>query len=80
MAHDRGQHSPTKAAIKLHTLIDLRGSIPSFIHISNGKMADVRVLYLLTYCKLTFKRSFYNVRLVTYLSLVRDCSILERKN
>ena len=38
----------TKAAIKLHTLIDLRGSIPSFIHISNGKMADVRVLDLLT--------------------------------
>ena len=34
----------TKAAIKLHTLLDLRGSIPSFIHISNGKMADVRIL------------------------------------
>jgi Domain of unknown function (DUF4372)/Transposase DDE domain len=34
----------TKAAIKLHTLIDLRGSIPSFIHISDGKTADVRVL------------------------------------
>ena len=34
----------TKAAIKLHTLIDLRGSIPSFIHISDGKMHDVRVL------------------------------------
>ena len=37
----------TKAAIKLHTLIDLRGSIPSFIHVSDGKMADVRVLDLL---------------------------------
>ena len=34
----------TKAAIKLHTLIDLRGSIPSFIHISDGKMPDVRAL------------------------------------
>ena len=34
----------TKAAIKLHTLIDLRGSIPSFIHISDGKMHDVRML------------------------------------
>ena len=34
----------TKAAIKLHTLLDLRGSIPSFIHISDGKMHDVRVL------------------------------------
>jgi hypothetical protein len=37
----------TKAAIKLHTLINLRGSIPSFIHISHGKMHDVRVLDLL---------------------------------
>lgn len=37
----------TKAAIKLHTLLDLRGAIPSFIHISNGKMHDVCVLDLL---------------------------------
>ena len=37
----------TKAAIKLHTLLDLRGAIPSFIHISNGKMHDVRVLDIL---------------------------------
>jgi Transposase DDE domain/Domain of unknown function (DUF4372) len=37
----------TKAAVKLHTLIDLRGVIPSFIHISDGKMADVRSLDLL---------------------------------
>jgi len=37
----------TKAAIKLHTLLDLRGAIPSFIHISNGKMADVRILDIL---------------------------------
>jgi hypothetical protein len=37
----------TKAAIKLHTLLDLRGSIPSFIHISHGKMHDVRVLDIL---------------------------------
>lgn len=34
----------TKAAIKLHTLLDLRGSIPSFVHISDGKMNDVRGL------------------------------------
>ena len=34
----------TKAAVKLHTLLDLRGSIPVFISISDGKMADVRVL------------------------------------
>ena len=37
----------TKAAIKLHTLLDLRGAIPNFIHISDGKMHDVRVLDVL---------------------------------
>jgi hypothetical protein len=39
----------TKAAIKLHTLIDLHGSIPAFIHISDGKMHDVNALDLLAY-------------------------------
>ena len=34
----------TKAAIKLHTLLDLRGNIPTFIHISNGTVHDVNVL------------------------------------
>jgi hypothetical protein len=34
-------------AIKLHTLLNLRGSIPEFIHISDGKMHDVNVLDLL---------------------------------
>ncbi len=34
----------TKAAIKLHTLLDLHGNIPSFIFISDGKMHDVNIL------------------------------------
>ncbi|MGB9496221.1 MAG: IS4 family transposase [Azonexus sp.] len=38
----------TKAAVKMHTLLDLRGSIPSFIHVSNGKLHDVHALDLLT--------------------------------
>lgn len=33
-----------KAAVKLHTLIDLRGSIPCFIHITDGKVHDVNAL------------------------------------
>jgi hypothetical protein len=37
----------TKAAVKLHTLLDLRGSISSFIHIPDGKLHDVNVLDLL---------------------------------
>ena len=34
----------TKAAVKLHTLLDLRGYISSFIHISDGKLHDVNIL------------------------------------
>jgi hypothetical protein len=34
----------TKAAVKLHTLLDLRGPIPTLISISDGKQADVNVL------------------------------------
>lgn len=37
----------TKAAVKLHTLLDLRGNIPTFIHITDGKVHDVNVLDIL---------------------------------
>lgn len=37
----------TKGAVKLHTLLDLRGPIPAFIHITDGKVNDVNVLDLL---------------------------------
>src|SRR3954467_520969 len=37
----------TKAAVKLHTLLDLRASIPTFLHISDGKLHDVNVLDIL---------------------------------
>jgi transposase len=36
-----------KGAVKLHTLIDLRGNIPCFVHVSTGKMPDVKALDLL---------------------------------
>jgi Domain of unknown function (DUF4372)/Transposase DDE domain len=38
-----------KAAIKLHTLLDLRGSIPTFIHITDGKVHDVNVLDVIVF-------------------------------
>jgi len=38
----------SKSAVKMHTLLDLRRNIPSFLHISDGKMADVHALDLLT--------------------------------
>jgi hypothetical protein len=37
----------TKAAVKMHTLLDLRGNIPTFIHISDGKIHEVNVLDML---------------------------------
>ena len=37
----------TKSAVKLHTLLDLRGNIPTFVHISDGKLHDVNVLDIL---------------------------------
>ena len=37
----------SKGAVKLHTLLDLRGSIPTFIHISDGKLHEVNTLDIL---------------------------------
>jgi len=39
----------TKAAIKLHTLLDLRGNIPAFMHITDGKTHEVNVLDILSF-------------------------------
>ena len=39
----RADFRKTKAAVKLHTLLDLRGSIPRFLHITDGKFHDVNV-------------------------------------
>jgi IS4 transposase len=37
-------HERSKAAVKMHTLLDVRGSIPSFVLITPGRVSDVRVL------------------------------------
>ena len=37
----------TKSAVKLHTLLDLRGNIPTVIHLSDAKLHDVNVLDIL---------------------------------
>src|SRR6202043_2471066 len=39
--------APPRRRVKMHTLLDLRGNIPSFIHVSDGKLADVHALDLL---------------------------------
>jgi hypothetical protein len=58
----------TKAAVKMHTLLDLRGNIAGFIHISGGKVHDVNVLdlmipkpaaiYIMDRASLDFERLF----------------------
>jgi hypothetical protein len=57
----------TKAAIKLHTLLDLRSAIPAFIHISDGKLHDVNVLDIL----LVEAGSFYIMDLVRLYAMHR---------
>ena len=69
-----------KAAIKLHTLLDLRGNIPTFIHISDGKLHDVNVLdilipepgsyYIMDRGYLDFKR-LYTVNQYTAFFVIR---------
>ncbi len=44
---DWAPYERNKAAIKLHTLLDLRGNIPAFIHISDTKLGDMQVLDIL---------------------------------
>ena len=73
-------YQSTKAALKLHTLLDLRGAIPSFIHISDGKMSDVRgfdnlaiepgAFYLLDRGYLDFKR-LYRLHLTSAFFVTR---------
>lgn len=38
------RYQSTRAAVRLHTLLDLRGNIPSFLYVSDGKFNDVTVL------------------------------------
>jgi len=70
----------TKAAVKLHTLLDLRGNIPTFAHISEGKLHDVNVLdllplelgasYIMDRGYLVFAR-LYHLALVSAFFLIR---------
>lgn len=75
-----------KGAIKLHTLLDLRGSIPTFIHISDGKLHEVNTLdiipleagafYVMDRGYLDFKR-LYKITLATAFFVIRAKSNLK---
>ena len=60
----------TKAAIKLHTLLDLRGAIPAFIHISDGNLHDVNVLDMLV-----FEAGAFYVMDRSYVDFARLCAL-----
>jgi len=76
----------TKAAVKLHTLLDLRGNIPTFIHISDGKLHDVNALdfmtleagafYIMDRGYVDFTR-LYNMHLAGAFFVTRDKSNLK---
>jgi hypothetical protein len=78
----------TKAAIKLHTLSDLHGNIPSFIHISDGKLHDVHVLdellpelgafYVMDRCYVDFER-LHRLHLAGAFFVTRAKSNLQAK-
>jgi hypothetical protein len=59
-----------KGAVKLHTLMDLRGNIPSFITLTDGKVHDVNILDVL----IIEPCSFY-ITWIAAISISRDCSL-----
>ena len=61
----------TKAAVKLHTLLDLRGNIPSFIHITDGKLHDVNILDIVARARCLLRHGPGIHRLRAALSLSR---------
>lgn len=74
------KYKSAKGAVKVHTLMDLKGSIPTFIHISNGKYHDVNVLdlidfeagafYIMDKAYVDFSR-FYNIHLASAFFVTR---------
>jgi len=80
----------TKAAIKLHTKINLRGNIPDFIHISNGKLNDVNALdliipepnafYLIDRAYTDFQRLYlFNEAEANFVSLLKKSILWKRR-
>ena len=75
-----------KGAVRLHTLLDLKGSIPSFIHISDGKLHEVNTLdiipleagafYIMDRGYLDFDR-LYNISLASAFFVIRAKSNLK---
>ena len=69
----------TKAAVKMHTLLDLRGAIPTFIHLSDGKMHDVNVLDILPMEPRALKELHLDASLHTLLQLLQLLALLTHR-
>jgi hypothetical protein len=73
----------TKAAVKLHTLLDLRGNIPSFIHVSDGKMHEVSILDQLVFEPGSFyvmDRGFTDFARLYSLNLAQSFFVIRAKS
>ena len=73
----------TKAAVKLHTLLDLRGNIPTFIHISPGTLHDVKALDTLLPEPGAFyimDRAYLDFERLHRLTLASACFIIRAKS
>ena len=73
----------TKAAVKLHTLLDLRGNIPTFIHVSPGTLHDVKALDTLLPEPGAFyimDRAYLDFERLHRLTLASACFIIRAKS
>jgi hypothetical protein len=65
----------TKAAIKIHTLLDLRGSIPTFISLTHGTVHDVTMLDVVPFKRqsiVTMDRGYIDFRRLYVIPLLSD--------
>jgi len=72
-----------KGAVKLHTLLDLRGNIPSFIHISDGKLHEVNTLDILPVEPGSFyvmDRGYLDFARLYALSQAKACFVIRGKS
>lgn len=73
----------TKAAIKLHTLIDLRGNLPVFIHITDGKVHDVNALDELVFEENAFyvmDRGYIDFTRLYYINKMKSYFVVRAKD
>ena len=77
------QFRKRKGAVKVHTLLDIHGNIPTFLHISDGKLHDVNILDLLPLEAGAFyimDRAYLNFERLYRMSLCDSFFVLRAKS